>query len=180
MNARILAPTLMLILVAGCGNEEFSDLREFMRTAGQDSKEKLDPLPEVKPIATFEYRQEDLIDPFMPRNLRPTGGKGTGFEPDMNRLRQPLEEFPLDALRFVGTLKKTGKPLSAVVRDPKNTLHTVKVGDRIGQNFGTISKVTDSDLEIRELMQDGSGEWSESKAMLTLVETGDANRKDQK
>lgn len=162
--------TLCLSLsLTGCGGDPFDDLRAFMDAAGKDGQSKIEPLPQVRQVATFEYQQGDLVDPFLPRNLRPTTGKG-GLQPDLNRPRQPLEDFPLDALRLVGSINKPGKPLRAVIKDPKGTLYTVGVGNRIGQNFGIITKINDGGLEIKELTQDSAGEWIESKAVMTLAE----------
>ncbi len=164
-----LLPLCLTLTLSGCFGDPYDDLRTFMDTAGKDGQSKLEPLPQVKPVAAFEYQQGDLTDPFMPRNLRPTTGKG-GLQPDLTRPRQPLEEFPLDALRLVGSINKPGKPLRAVVKDPKGALYSVGIGSRIGQNFGVITRINASGLEIKELTQDGSGEWIESKAVMTLAE----------
>ena len=136
--------------------------------AWKDGKSKIEPLPEVKKVDTFEYQQGDLIDPFMARNLRPTG-KG-GLQPELDRPRQPLEEFPLDALRMVGTLKKPRQPIRAVIKDPKGALHLLQVGGRIGQNYGKVVAIDEGGLEIKELVQDAGGEWAESKAMMSMTE----------
>jgi type IV pilus assembly protein PilP len=168
MRTLLIASLVLPLLLAGCGDSQFEDLRAWMAATGKDGVAKIEPLPQVKPVEPFEYKQDDLQDPFMPRSLRPAG-KG-GLQPDLGRPKQPLEEFPLDSLRMVGTLARPGKPLSAVIKDPKGTLYTVRVGDHIGQNFGTIEKITDDGLEIKELIQDSSGEWTESKANMTLME----------
>jgi len=73
---------------------------------------------------------------------------------------------------MVGTITRPGKSLKAIIKAPKGTLYTVQVGDRIGQNFGTILKIGEDGLQIKELIQDGSGEWTESKANMTLAEEG--------
>ncbi len=73
---------------------------------------------------------------------------------------------------MVGTIARPGKPLRAIIKVPKGTLHTVQVGNRIGQNFGTILKISEDGLQIKELIQDDSGEWTESKANMTLTEEG--------
>lgn len=168
MRVPFLTPLLLCLTLAGCGDDGFNDLRAFMESTGKDGANKIEPLPEVKKVDTFEYRQDDLTDPFMARNLRPTG-KG-GLQPDMDRPRQPLEEYPLDAMRMVGTMKKPGKPLRAVIKDPKGTLHMIQVGDRIGQNFGKVTAITEDGLDIKELTQDAGGEWTESKAMMSMTE----------
>jgi type IV pilus assembly protein PilP len=163
------APLALTLCLAGCGGERFEDLQIYMDQAGNDGKSKIEPLPEVKPLATFEYRQDGLEDPFQPRNLTPSLGKG-GLQPDLSRPREPLEEFPLDGLRLVGTIQKPGKPLRALIKDPQGIVHTVGIGNRLGQNFGVITKLGEDGLEIKELVQDGAGEWAESKATMTLAE----------
>jgi type IV pilus assembly protein PilP len=168
MKSRLLTPLALCLILAGCGDDGLDDLRAFMEATGKDGQGKIEPLPEVKKVDTFEYQQGDLLDPFMTRNLRATG-KG-GVQPDTDRPKQPLEEFPLDAMRMVGTLKKPGQSLRAVIKDPKGTLHTIQVGGRIGQNFGKVIAVSEEGLEIKELMQDAGGEWLESKAMMSMTE----------
>lgn len=161
--------SLALILLAAtaltaCSSDDHSDLRAFMEQTGRDGKVKMEPLPPVIPPDTFEYNQAGLEDPFKPRNLRPTKNAG-GFQPDFSRPRERLEEFPLDALRMSGTLTKGGKRY-AIVRDPEGTLHRVTTGAHIGQNFGVITAVTEAGLEILEITQDSSGNWTKTKAVL--------------
>lgn len=159
---------ILLGLLAGCAHDDTSDLREFMQQAGRDTQEKLEPLPQVKMAEAFSYNPAGLADPFASRNLRPARSGG-GPAPDMNRPKDPLELFPLDGLRMVGTLSRQGQ-LYALVRTPENTLYRVKRGDRIGQNFGVITAITDTAIEIRETVQDGVGDWTETSASLPLQE----------
>jgi type IV pilus assembly protein PilP len=170
----IVASIALSSLLTGCGDSQFDDLRAWMDATGKDGAGKIEPLPKIQQVESFEYKQDGLQDPFLARSLRPT--TMGGLQPDLNRPKQPLEEYPLDALRMVGTLSRPGKPLSAVIKDPKGTLHTAQVGDRIGENFGTILKITDDGLEIKELVQDGSGEWIASKANMTLTGEGDTTK----
>jgi len=154
--------------LAGCAQDDMADLRQFMEQAGQDAQERMEPLPQVKMTETFAYNPAGLPDPFASRNLRPARSGG-GPAPDMNRPKEPLELFPLDALRMVGTLSRQGQ-LYALVRTPENTLHRVKRGDRIGQNFGIITAITDTAIEIKETVQDGLGDWTETSTSLPLQE----------
>jgi type IV pilus assembly protein PilP len=170
MKPLLIASLFLSLTLTGCGDSEFDDLRTWMAATGKDGADKIEPLPEIKQVKPFEYQEGQLQDPFMARNLRPVG-KG-GLQPDVGRPKQPLEEFPLDALRMVGSLSRPGKPLRAVIKAPNGTLYTVQVGNRIGQNFGTITKITEDGLEIKELIQDGSGEWLGSKANMTLSDAG--------
>jgi type IV pilus assembly protein PilP len=162
------APFLLVLLLTGCAQNDMSDLREFMAQAGRDSQERMEPLPQVQMAEVFSYDPAGLTDPFSSRNLRPARAGG-GPAPDMSRPKDPLELFPLDALRMVGTLSRQGQ-LYALVRTPENTLYRVKRGDRIGQNFGVITAITDTAIEIRETVQDGVGDWTESSASLPLQE----------
>jgi type IV pilus assembly protein PilP len=169
MRTPFLASSLVLCLtLAGCGDDGFDDLRAFMAATGKDGNNQIEPLPAVKKADLFEYQQAALTDPFMSRSLRPTG-KG-GQMPDANRPKQPLEEFPLDALRMVGTLKKPGQPIRAIIKDPKGTLHTIQVGGHIGQNYGKVTAVKEDGLQIKELMQNANGEWTDASAMLSMAE----------
>jgi type IV pilus assembly protein PilP len=159
---------ISVVLLAGCAQDEFSDLRAFMAQTGASGQQALEPLPPVKAQVEFNYDPADLPDPFKPRNLKP--GKGGGaFQPDMARPKDPLEQYPLDGLRMVGTLTKGGQ-IYALVRTPENTLYRVRKGEHMGQNFGLIIAIGDASIELRETVQDGAGDWTESKAVLALQE----------
>lgn len=157
-----------LLLLTGCAEDEFADLRAFMAQAGAGGQQALEALPPVKPQDMFNYEPGDLPDPFRPRSLKPSKG-GDAFQPDLNRPKEVLEQYPLDGLRMVGTMKKDSH-LYALLRTPENTLYRVKKGDHMGQNFGLVIAIQDSSIEIREIVQDGVGDWTETKATLALQE----------
>lgn len=158
-------------LLAGCGGEEFQDLRDFVKNSGADMRGKIPPPPNVKLYEPFAYvNDENLTDPFKPRKPEASpSGAHSGNEPDFNRPKEALEEFPLDGLKMVGYVYK-GKVGYAVVRAPDKKLYQVKVGNYIGMNFGLITKVTDTEIEIKEMVQDSTGDWSERISNLQLVE----------
>jgi type IV pilus assembly protein PilP len=157
-----------LLLLAGCAQDEFADLRAFLAQAGQGAQQKLEPLPPVKIQEEFTYDPGDLPDPFRPRSMKPSTGGG-GIQPDLTRPKGPLEQEPLDSLRMVGTIEKGGQ-LFALVRRPDNTLYRVAKGDHIGQNYGVILSINQSSIEIKEIVQDGAGDWTESQASMALQE----------
>ena len=158
-------------LLAGCGGEEFQDLRDFVKNSGADMRGKIPPPPNVKLYEPFAYvNDENLSDPFKPRKPEAAqSGAHSGNEPDFNRPKEALEEFPLDGLKMVGYVYK-GKVGYAVVRAPDKKLYQVKAGNYIGMNFGLITKVTDTEIEIKEMVQDSTGDWSERISNLQLVE----------
>lgn len=159
---------LTLPLLAGCAQDEHADLREFMAKAGQVAPQPLEPLPPVLAQGEFTYDPGDLPDPFKPRGMK-ASKSGGALQPDLNRPKGPLEQDPLDALRMVGTLRKGGS-LFALVRRADGTLYRVTRGDHIGQNFGVVLDITEAGIDIKEIVQDGTGDWTESKASLALQE----------
>jgi type IV pilus assembly protein PilP len=160
-----------LLVLAGCSQDKFSDLREFMAKAGTSGQKPLESLPAVKPQVVFSYEPGDMPDPFKARSLKPAKGGGA-LQPDLNRPKEALEQFPLEGLHMVGTLTKGGQ-IYALVRTPapENTLYRVKKGDHIGQNFGLVIGITEAGIELRETVQDGVGDWTETKATLALQES---------
>jgi len=157
-----------LLVLSGCGQEQFTDLREFMATTGSTGQAPLEALPAVKPQEIFSYEPGEMADPFKPRSLKPAKGGG-GLQPDLTRPKEALENFPLDGLKMVGTLKKDAQ-MFALVRTPEGVLYRVKKGNHMGLNFGLVIDITETSIEISETVQDGVGDWAESQATLALQE----------
>ena len=165
-----------LLALAGCSSD-LDDLKQFVRESDKRVPPKIDPLPAVKPFEPFTYEGFDLPDPFKPRKLTDRKeGTGGGLAPDLNRRKEPLEAFPLEQLKMVGTLSQ-GKDTYALVRADK-TLYRVKKGNYMGQNFGLITDVTDSEIKLKEIVQDSAGDWAERQSVLPLLEeTGKGDKK---
>jgi type IV pilus assembly protein PilP len=162
---------LVSLLLAGCGGEEFQDLRDFVKNSGADMRGKIEPPPEVKPYENFVYNNDaGLPDPFKPRKeeLRPEGKLGIN-QPDLNRPKEALEEFPLESLKMVGYLYRD-KIGYAVIRATDGKLYRVKAGNYMGPNFGLIKEVTETEVTVKEMVQDSSGEWTERINTLQLSE----------
>ena len=140
-----------------------------MRDSEKGLPRRIDPLPPVKPFEPFTYEGFDLPDPFKPRKLTPPKeGGGGGLAPDLNRRKEPLEAFPLEQLKMVGTLSMNNE-MYAIVRADK-TLYRVKKGNYMGQNFGLITDVTESEIKLKEIVQDSAGDWAERQSVLPLLE----------
>ena len=167
---------LAMLVVGGCSSE-IDDLKQFVRDSEKGVPRRVEPLPAVKPFEPFAYEGFDLPDPFKPRKLTaPKDGGGGGIAPDLNRRKEPLEAFPLEQLKMVGTLSQ-GKDTYALVRADK-TLYRVKKGNYMGQNFGLITDVTDSEIKLKEIVQDSAGDWAERQSVLPLLEeAGKGERK---
>jgi len=171
MNRVAWISLMTVLLVAGCGGQSHQDLRNWMADQGKGVRGKLDPLPQIKPYEPFAYADFDLPDPFKPRKIEPVKGESTSkLAPDLNRRREPLEAYPLEGLSMVGTLEK-GKALYALVKTPERDIYQVRQGNHMGQNFGVIVGISDTEIKLKELMQDGAGDWSERSSTLNLLQS---------
>ena len=154
--------------LAACGGGHHDDLEKFVRDSGQGLRGKVEPLPEVQPYQPFAYNAFDLPDPFKPRKLKPAGGGG-GLQPDFNRPKEALESFPLESLKMVGTLQQN-KITYAIIKASDNSLHRVKPGNHMGQNFGVITAISDTEIAVKEIVQDSAGDWTERSTTINLQE----------
>jgi type IV pilus assembly protein PilP len=165
MNTLRLGTLAVAALLAGCGGQTHQDLREWMASQGKGVKGRLDPLPTIRPYEPFAYNAFDLPDPFKPRKVETKGGK---LAPDLTRRREPLESFPLESLAMVGTIEK-GRALYALVKTPEKDIYQVRQGNYLGQNYGVVIGISDSDIKLKELVQDGAGDWTERSSALNLL-----------
>jgi type IV pilus assembly protein PilP len=165
-----LRASILLVLIsalfAGCGGDPNQELRQWMDTQAKDMKGKVDTLPPVKPYVPFAYNAFDLPDPFKPRKIEAARGTSK-LAPDLNRRKEPLESYPVESLRMVGTLEQN-KTMYALVRTNDKTVYQVRGGNYMGQNFGIITSITEGDIRLRELVQDSSGDWAERQSRLLL------------
>ena len=161
---------LASVALASCSGEQYSDLRQFVKESDNLPRGRIPPLPDVKPYEPFNYNAYDLIDPFKPRKIEPPkSAAGNGVQPDLNRRKEPLEAYPIENLRMVGTLQQS-KTNFALVKSPDNNLFRVKVGNYLGQNFGLIMEITESTIKLKEIVQDSGGDWTERISTMTLIE----------
>jgi type IV pilus assembly protein PilP len=157
-----------LLALAGCSSE-MDELKQFVKESEKGLPRRIEPLPPVKPFEPFTYEGFDLPDPFKPRKLtEKRDGPASALAPDLNRRKEPLEAFPLEQLKMVGTLSQ-GKDVYALVRADK-TLYRVKKGNYMGQNFGLITDVTENEIKLKEIVQDSAGDWAERQSVLPLLE----------
>jgi type IV pilus assembly protein PilP len=164
-----------MALLAACGGEEQGELRQELAAMTKDLRGKVDPLPQVRTYEPVPYKGESMVDPFVPGRIVVAavaggagGGGGGGVQPDLNRPKEPLEAFPLDAIQMVGTLAQN-KDVYALVRAGTN-LFRVKKGNYMGQNFGLITAIEESQINLKEVVQDSGGDWVERSATLQMSE----------
>ncbi len=160
-----LAALAMVLGLAGCSGQ--GDLHAWVAKVKAQKGAPLQPLPVVKTFETFLYQDQDQRDPFEPAPPQANDRNSLGPHPDQNRPRQPLEAFPLDSLKMVGTIGAKGG-IEALVKDPQGVIHQVHVGDYMGQNYGHVTQVTPGQVELVELVPNGSGGWMERDASIAL------------
>lgn len=158
-------------LLAGCGGEEFQDLRDFVNNAGADMRGKVEPPPDIKPYEPFTYENDTAIpDPFKPRKQETRAASRSGSnQPDLTRPKEELEDYPLESLQMVGYLFQN-RVDHAVIRSGEGKIHRVKVGNYAGLNFGQIISITETEIKVKEMVQDSTGDWTERESSLQLVE----------
>jgi type IV pilus assembly protein PilP len=148
----------------GCGGEQ-DDLRQYIETVKARKTRDIEPIPQIKPHETFLYVEASRRDPFA-NVAKPKAISGEiGALIDPRRNREPLEEFPLDALRLVGTLRISGQDF-ALIRDPTGVVHRVTHGNYLGQNYGKITGIAETEVNLREIVPDGFGGYLERQALI--------------
>ena len=165
---------ILLLLLPACSGGEMSDLKNFVGTAYQDKKPEIESLPEIQPFKPFEYSSAEQQDPFSVGNIvtnRSDHAALAGDSPDLNRRREPLEEYPLDALRFVGTMSKEDVPW-VIVQTTEGTAHRATVGNYMGQSDGKIVRIMPDEQKVllAELVLDPAGRWVTRETELTIDE----------
>ena len=144
------------------------DLARFIDDTKKEPGGRVEPLPEVKPYETFTYADSEMRSPFLPSS--PGAGAGSsGLRPDSKRNREFLEQFSLDTLKMVGTLKLGGR-VYGLVRTKDGLVHRVSAGNYLGQADGKITDITPSKISLVEIVPDGLGGYMERPAGLALNE----------
>lgn len=165
-----------LAMLSGCGSSGQDELKSWMTEQRNQVKSRVERLPEPTKFSPQAYAQEASVEPFsnqkLAQALKRDSSQATSnvalITPELARRKEPLEASPLDAVSMVGSLVKVGQPVALVRVD--NLLYQVRVGNYLGQNYGRITKVSETGLSLREIVQDAAGEWIERTATLQLQE----------
>jgi len=161
-----------VILLGGCAREDdrYADINQFMDEVDNKKVGPIEPLPEFLPYQAFAYGASDLRSPFDPPvEVKPVdpSRKSSNVKPDMNRVKQFLEQFPMAELAMVGTLNQ-GTRMYGLVRDAKGGVHRVQMGDYMGTDHGKIVAIGEGSIEMLEIVSDGTGGWVERERTMSL------------
>ncbi len=167
-----LLPLLGLASVLSACGGDMSDLEQFIETTKNKHHGSVEQLPDFPPYETFEYKYANVRDPFRPQtdaNVPISQTSSDGPRPESQRLKEPLESYPVDALKMVGLLQQREQTWG-LVQDPDGTIHRVQPGNYAGKNHGKIIAVKETRIDIVELVPDGLSGWVNRDAILAMAE----------
>ena len=170
--------SVFMVLISGCANDEYSDLRKYIAKVNSGPKGVIEPLPEIKVVETFIFKPDGLRDPFRPverieEEYDTEIAAGLGVRPDTSRHKEELESFSMDTLRMVGTMSMETDLWGLVkVSDGSGTVHHVQIGNYMGKNYGKITRINENAIELMEIVpvKAKPGQWKEQQASLMLAE----------
>ena len=160
----------------GCGSSNEDDIRQWMVEERNQTRPKVNPIPAPKQFRPEAYTNASVMEPFsnqkltqaLKRDSAQVAANGALVEPELARRKESMELFPLDSMVLVGSIIKAGQPVALLKVD--NLLYQVKLGSHLGLNFGRVMKITETEVTLREIVQDSAGEWIERVATLQLQE----------
>jgi len=159
-------------VLAACAADQ-DELQQWMEQQKREAKPNVEPLSPPKKFNPQPYAALGAVEPFSTQKLT-VALKQEARQPnsllaaEINRRKEPLEAYPVDSMAMVGSVTRNGQPYALLKVD--NLLYQVKQGDYLGQNYGKIIKISETDVAYREIVQDAAGEWIERNSALQLQE----------
>jgi type IV pilus assembly protein PilP len=178
MTARFRSPfplaAVVAVLSLSACTSDVSELQAWMDETRANAPRRTGKIEEPKRFEPFRYEARSDIDPFSNSKLQVALARFTdrnkgGLTPDLNRRKEPLESFPLDGLRLVGHLNRASTGPVALVEADK-VIFQLRVGNYVGQNFGRVTRISETEVSVKELVQDAAGDWVERDSALALQE----------
>jgi type IV pilus assembly protein PilP len=164
------------LLVSACGWSDDSEIRQWMNEQRASMKPTAHKVEEPKEFSPYAYEPHGQVDPFDPQKIlmvvarqREERGSASAIKPDLERRREVLEGFPLDQIRMVGMMRQGSTNVALL--ETNGTTHLVRVGNYAGQNFGLITRISETEVTLKEIYQDAAGEWVERPQKLELQES---------
>jgi len=169
----LLSSLFVALALAGCGLSSETELQQWMSNLKSTMKPNTEPVPDPKEFAPYAYSANSQIDPFDPQKIlmavarqQQARASASAIRPDLDRRREVLEGFPLDQVRMVGMMRREGANVALV--ETNGATHLVRIGNYVGQNFGLVTRISETEVQLKEIVQDAAGEWVERPAKLEL------------
>jgi type IV pilus assembly protein PilP len=166
---------LVACALVGCGLSDHDDLQNWMAEQRAQVKPTVPPIAEPKKFTPQTYTEASAFEPFNSQKLTQALRRDTAqpnlsglIGPELSRRKESLEAFPLDSMMMVGSLSRNNQPVALI--SVEKLLYQVRVGNHLGLNYGRITKISETELALREIVQDAAGEWIEREATLQLQE----------
>ena len=169
-------PLTLCLVLAACGGGDHDDLRKWMKENSKDLRGNIPKLPPVIPYQPVPYSADGLLEPFNSAKIEPESKRGSAnsskpgaLQPNFEarELRNSLlEKYPLESLRMIGLLNINKQPIAVI--QVEQHVKQIKTGDYIGQDFGIVTKISEQEVTLNELIQDSTGDWSERKSTLQM------------
>lgn len=177
--ARVLLFSLITLgagFLSGCGASKEDDVRQWMAEERNRTQPKVAPIPAPKQFKPEPYSNASALEPFSNQKLTQALKRDSSqvaanvalIAPELARRKEPLEAYPLDTMALVGSIIKSGQHVALLNVD--SLLYQVRVGGYLGQNYGKVTKITETEITLREIVQDAVGEWIERVATIQLQE----------
>jgi type IV pilus assembly protein PilP len=161
----------MTMLLSACsGNNNFNDLQVFVDTVKARPAAQVEPVPVFVPYEGFIYSAASKRSPFdvpLVANGENDVEMARDVQPDFDRIPDLLENQSLSELKMVGMLQRE-KKYEALVEDGFGEIHRVGVGNYLGRNYGKIQNISETQVNIVEIVPSGNGGWVERPQTLTL------------
>jgi type IV pilus assembly protein PilP len=174
--AAVLLAGASVLLLSACGWSDESEIDQWMKDQRASMKPTAQKVEEPKEFAPYAYEPHGQVDPFDPQKIlmvvarqREERGSASAIKPDLERRREVLEGYPLDQIRMVGMIRQGGNNVALL--ETNGTTHMVRVGNYAGQNFGLITRISETEVVLKEIYQDAAGEWVERPQKLELQES---------
>lgn len=174
-RARLSGVALLVAMLLGACSADLGELQEWMEQQRREVRATITPLVPPKKFLPEPYAAAGGVEPFSQQKLsvaikQEAAQPSSLLSAEMNRRREPLEAYPLDSMSMVGSLTRQSRRYALLRVD--NLLHQIKAGDYLGQNFGRVTQISETEITLREVVQDAAGEWIERTSTLQLQEKG--------
>lgn len=168
---KVISLLIAVFLVGGCQQKEKEILSQFIASTNKMKAQDIEPLPNIKPVEPYAYSAQEFDDPFNEENLKPRQvvAARSGVGPDVNRRREPLENYPLDSLRMVGSLFREGEH-RAILKTPEGAVQTAVKGNYLGQNYGKIVSIDENEILVEEQVLNSAGTWVGREAIIKVAQ----------